>query len=426
MLEKNWHVGEVLDGLYAVTAIFTGGGMGMVYRVRHLDWNIDLALKHPRRELLDEEYMVSLFERECEAWVGIGLHPHIATCHYVRQISHLPCVFAEFVEGGSLRDWIISKRLYRGEEAATVARIIGVAIQFAWGLDWAHQHGLIHQDVKPGNVLMTANGIVKVTDFGLAKAGKHFSSQSGSPVVSAGGMTPAYCSPEQAANEPLTVATDIWSWAASVLEMFMGGIYWQRGPAAGASLTAYGEQGRRLRGMPEMPPQISKLLKICLQRDPSRRPMNFKRIAGMLCDSYREIFEEEFELEEPDVEFLIPDALNNRAVSLVDLDRREEAANLLQKALSADPLHPEAKYNRDLLGAISQQKTGFRLSLPRSGAEYSHNARRFKRLMEKARIADEEGRDLDVARYLQTARELPGFERHPALRDAQAHKWNNA
>ena len=72
-------------------------------------------------------------------------------------------VFAEYVAGGSLHDWIVDRKLTRLED------ILDVAIQFAWGLDAVHEAGLVHQDVKPGNVLLTPNGVVKVTDFGLAR-----------------------------------------------------------------------------------------------------------------------------------------------------------------------------------------------------------------------------------------------------------------
>ena len=411
----NWQVGEIIDGLYIVNDRFTGGGMGMVYRVHHKGWDIDLALKHPRQEFLQEAGAIRLFERECETWVNIGLHPHVATCHYVRQLAGLPCVIAEFVEGGSLRDWITSKRLYRGEESAVVARIIGIAIQFAWGLDWAHKHNLIHQDVKPGNVLMTPDGIVKVTDFGLAKAMPFAVKGAHSPMVSVGGMTPAYCSPEQAARTPLSNATDVWSWAASVFEMFTGGLSWQSGPAVGAALVAYKDQGRRARGIPEMPVAVFELLTNCLQRDPARRLSNFKTVADQLCGIYRDLFGEDYELEEPDIDLIIPDALNNRAVSLLDLGQVPEALALLQKTLNVAPGHVQARHNYNLLKSNPKQSVGFRLSVPRSGAEYSHNARRFKRLIEKAKAAAQDGRQSDVQRYIQTARELPGFEQHPAL-----------
>jgi serine/threonine protein kinase len=411
----NWQIGDTLEGLYRVDQVFTGGGMGMVYRVRHLGWEADLALKHPRAEFLANDADVKVFQTECETWANIGLHPHVATCYYVRKISTLQCVFAEYVDGGSLRDWITSKRLYRGEEATVIARIMGVAIQFAWGLAWAHRHGLVHQDVKPANVLMTPDGIVKVTDFGLAKAMPVTANVTSSLLASVRGMTPAYCSPEQASREPLSKATDVWSWAASILEMFTGGLSWQAGPAVGAALVDYNDQGRRVRGIPEMPVAVFELLAKCLHRDPVRRLSSFKTAADRLCGIYQELFGEEFELEEPDADLIIPDALNNRAVSLLDLDRVPEALGLLQKTLNFAPNHIQAKHNYNLLNSNPKQRVGFRLSVPRSGAEYSYNARRFKGLIEKAKLAAQDGRQHDVQRYIQTARELPGFEQHPAL-----------
>ena len=96
---------------------------------------------------------------------------------------------------------------------------------------------MIHQDVKPGNVLLSADGTVKVTDFGLAKAralaGETTKRADGQSIlVSSGGMTPAYCSPEQASGKPLSRKTDIWSWAVSVLEMMTGEVTWASGVAA--------------------------------------------------------------------------------------------------------------------------------------------------------------------------------------------------
>jgi serine/threonine protein kinase len=411
----NWKIGDTLEGTYRIDQVFTGGGMGMVYRVRHLGWDTDLALKHPRAEFLANGADVRIFQTECETWAKIGLHPHVATCYYVRRISNLQCVFAEYVDGGSLRDWITSKRLYRGEEAAVIARIMGVAIQFAWGLAWAHRHGLVHQDVKPANVLMTADGLVKVTDFGLAKAGYAIPGHGKSPLVSVGGMTPAYCSPEQAAKQPLSFATDAWSWAASVLEMFVGTVAWHGGPAVGAALMEYHEQGMRVRGLPEMPASVFQILAQCVQRDPTVRLSDFREIAGQLCAAYEERFGEKYELEEPEDELIIPDALNNRAVTLIDLGHVSEALALFQKTLNVHPNHEQASHNLHLLKSNPRQKVGFRLAVPRSGAEYSYNARRFKRLIEKSKAAVKDERYDDLQRYLQTARELPGFERHPAL-----------
>src|SRR5262249_20607621 len=103
-----------------------------------------------------------------------------------------------------------------------LATILDIAIQIAWGLHVAHEASVVHQDVKPSNVLMTATGVPRITDFGLARAG----------IAAGAGMTPAYCSPEQANGEPLTRATDLWSWGVSVLEMLIGERSWATGVAA--------------------------------------------------------------------------------------------------------------------------------------------------------------------------------------------------
>ena len=104
-------------------------------------------------------------------------------------------IFADHVSGGSMADWIRGRKITRLEE------ILDVAIQFAWGLHAAHQNGVIHQDVKPGNVLLTPEGTVKIADFGLAAARAAGTGKPDAPGqclwASYRGMTPAYCSPEQ-------------------------------------------------------------------------------------------------------------------------------------------------------------------------------------------------------------------------------------
>jgi serine/threonine protein kinase len=120
-----------------------------------------------------------LFEREAETWVNLGLHPHTVTCFYVRRLSGLPVVFAEFVDGGSLHDRIRARRLDHVDE------MLDIAIQFAWGLHYAHEQGLVHLDVKPANLMLTTDGVAKVTDFGLARLRR------GRPLISVSPIGPA-------------------------------------------------------------------------------------------------------------------------------------------------------------------------------------------------------------------------------------------
>jgi serine/threonine protein kinase len=85
-------------------------------------------------------------------------------CHYVRQLDGVPRVFAEYVPGGSLLDWITDRRLYADGPEAAAALAVNLAIQIAWGLDHAHARGLVHQDVKPGNVLVDRHDDGAVVD----------------------------------------------------------------------------------------------------------------------------------------------------------------------------------------------------------------------------------------------------------------------
>jgi hypothetical protein len=236
-----WRVGDVIDGRYEVTRVHEHGAMGLVYRVRHLSWGIDLAVKRPRPELLAADHDRARFVTEAETWVSLGLHPHVCGCHYVRTLDGVPCVFAEYVPGGGLHEWIEDRRLYEGGPARALERILDVAVQVAWGLEYAHSRSLVHGDVKPANVLLDADGTAKVTDFGLAgvhgaaPTGRHGGAapggvpEDGTMLVPWGGHSPPYASPEQFAGESLGRRSDVYAFAVSVLEMVAGRRTWPRG-----------------------------------------------------------------------------------------------------------------------------------------------------------------------------------------------------
>jgi WD40 repeat protein/serine/threonine protein kinase len=347
-----WVKGDVILDLYEVAGLLGEGGMGKVYRVRHRGWNLDLAVKSPRAGYFQTEEQKQNFVRECETWIDLGLHPHTVSCYYVRTLGGIPRVFAEYVEGGSLADWIKSGKLYDGGAETALKRILDVAIQFAWGLGYAHERELIHQDVKPANVMLTPEGVAKVTDFGLAQARpvqqvEVPDGKGGTVLVRGRGMTPAYCSPEQAAGAELSRQTDIWSWGVSVLEMFTGGVTWMAGQAAAQALESYLE-GEGEAGIPHMPQEVAELLRQCFAKEPTARPKDMA-VVEQLRACYRVMVGEEYAREEPKPAELLADALNNRAVSLLDLGKRDEAEEMFEEALKSDPHHPEATYNRGLV-----------------------------------------------------------------------------
>ena len=166
--------GTSLIDTYEVVSDAIKGGMGNVWKVHHNGWNTDLAMKRPQPKFFAEgsEKRKEAFIHECESWINLGLHPNIVSCYYVRDISGVPTIFSEWMENGSLKNRIDDGTLYEGTEKEVQARLLDIAIQFARGLHYAHESKdhLIHQDVKPDNLLLTKNWEAKVADFGLAKA----------------------------------------------------------------------------------------------------------------------------------------------------------------------------------------------------------------------------------------------------------------
>ena len=348
----DWQPGDVVLRLYEVLGVLGQGGMGRVYRVRHLGWDLDLAVKAPLPEILEAAGGADLFEQEAETWVNLGLHPHVVTCHYVRRAFEQPLVFAELADGGSLLDAIRERRLQTTEE------MLDVAVQAAWGLHYAHEQGLVHRDVKPANVLLAGDGTAKVTDFGLARARKReargprldAAAKGGHTmtVEGGGGGTPAYLSPEQAGGDPLTRRSDLWSFALSVLEMFAGGRTWEHGLAAPEVLGEYRRGGLAPEGLPAMPEPVADLLSQCFRERPDDRPRGLAEAAEVLKRAWEQATGRPYPRRAPKGGRGSADGMNNRAVSLVDLGRVAEAQTLWRRALEAEPQHVEATYNAGL------------------------------------------------------------------------------
>jgi serine/threonine protein kinase/WD40 repeat protein len=329
------------------------GGFGIVYKVRHSAWNVDLAVKQPKSGVFKTPKQKEDFVRECETWINLGLHPHIVSCYYVREIGGIPSIFSEWMEGGSLKDWIKSGRLYAGAEEEVQKRILDIAVQFARGLNYAQGRGLVHRDVKPGNLLMTPEGTAKVADFGLANVVSGAADGAepggdGGAMRTAGAVsyTPDYASPEQAAGGKLSGGTDIWSWGVSVLEMYCGERRWSStkeiagGPIAGKQCEYYFPLAKH-----PVPEGVKEVLRGCFKSDVQERTDNFAELEMYLLAIYEETFGEAYPREYQAAASDTAGSLNNRALSFIDLGKAGEAEKCWEEALKTDPSHGESVFN---------------------------------------------------------------------------------
>ena len=374
-VSKIWTVGQLLlGGKYEVVEIAPGvpyaeGGVGIVHRVHHREWDIDFAVKSPKPDVSLSESGKENFEQECQTWIELGLHTNIVTCYLVRRIGGMPRVFAEFVPDGTLREWILDGRLYEGNEDQALARILDIAIQFAWGLDHAHRQGLLHLDVKPGNVMMSGS-TAKVTDFGLAKVVRSFEEGEGPSASYCEGMTPSYCSPEQydafllyqkddkkrenaAAPDPpgdkITRQSDIWSWAISVLAMFHGRSPCKKGGQTAAEVFDVFLKIPPSGGRPKMPPGLVQLLRHCFQRTPADRPASMNEVAVRLIEIYQEAVGIPYPRQEPKNTTFTAESFCNRSISMLDLGKPVEAYKLIERAASMSFWHPQITFNKTLM-----------------------------------------------------------------------------
>jgi eukaryotic-like serine/threonine-protein kinase len=198
-------------GNYQILSELGRGGMGVVYKAFEPALSRNVALKMLNEGIAHDQGLVERFYREARAMATLN-DPNVVQIHAVGEHQSQPYFVMEFVDGESLGARLKRERLSVKEARRIVA-------QAASGLQAAHERGLIHRDIKPGNLMLTQKGLVKVTDFGIAlKEG------SGERLTGTGGIvgTPGYLSPEACLGESLDVRTDIFALGVVFFEMLTG------------------------------------------------------------------------------------------------------------------------------------------------------------------------------------------------------------
>ena len=298
-------------GPYEVVGPIGAGGMGEVYRARDTKLGREVALKVLPEAFASDPERMARFEREAKVLASLN-HPNIATIHGFEESSGVHALVMELVEGQTLAERIattsrgavtlapagiersttVDPRSPRSREHASrgdhgrggaipVDEALPIAKQICEGLEYAHERGIIHRDLKPANVKITPDGVVKILDFGLAKALEAetaVSDVSSSPTMSrlatqAGIIlgTAAYMAPEQAKGKAVDRRVDIWGFGCLLYEMLSGQKAFE-GETASDVLAAVLKEEPDWNGLPaETPASIHKLIRRCLSKDPKQR-----------------------------------------------------------------------------------------------------------------------------------------------------------
>ena len=269
-------------GPYEIVSALGAGGMGEVYRARDTRLGRDVAVKVLSAPFTTDPERLARFEREARMLASLN-HPGIGAIYGLEHASPgpdraaVPALILELVEGETLAD-----RIRRGPVPPSAA--LGIARQIVDALDVAHERGIVHRDLKPANVKITSDDVVKVLDFGLAKAwvsdsdGVSGQDPSNSPTLTSGGTragvilgTAAYMSPEQARGRAVDRRADIWAFGCVLYEMLTGTMAFP-GETVSDTIAAILQREPDLSVLPASTPDAARrLLRRCLQKDVRHR-----------------------------------------------------------------------------------------------------------------------------------------------------------
>ena len=267
----------LLNNRYRLLAILGEGGMATVYRAQDIMLGRTVAVKVLHERRADDEVFLAHFYREAQAAANLD-HPNIVSVYDIGQDGNCHYIVMEYVEGRNLKELILERAPFPVEYALTVAIWVCTAVGAA------HKAGLIHCDVKPQNILVTSDGRIKVTDFGIARA------LTSTSVVEGGDVwgTPDYLSPEQAAGERLGPPSDVYSIGVVMYEMLTGRLPFEGESGVALALKHLREEPTPVNELnPHVPEGLARIVHKVLSKEPSARYRTASQLAQILINYHR-------------------------------------------------------------------------------------------------------------------------------------------
>jgi serine/threonine protein kinase len=274
--------GEILAGRYELGGRLGVGGMSTVVSAFDERLERDVAIKLLAEHLADDSQFVARFRREALAAARL-VHPNIVQVFDfgLDQASHRHYIVMELIRGQS------GAEILREEGALEIRDALSIVTQACRGLEYAHQNGVVHRDVKPGNLLRGEDGVVKLADFGIAKAVTDESS-----ITQVGSVlgTAAYLAPEQAAGEQAGPAADLYALGVVTYQLLSGRLPYEAQSLTELALKQQREVPPRLDELnPAVSPQLAMAVDSALALDPRQRPPSADALRHALVDGARGI-----------------------------------------------------------------------------------------------------------------------------------------
>ena len=265
--------GVLIGERYEIMGRIGTGGMADVYKGRDHKLNRYVALKVLNREFREDELFVKKFQSEAQAAAGL-MHPNIVNVYDVGEDRGLYFMVMELVEGITLKEYIQKKvRL-------TPKEVISITLQVCAGIEAAHNNGIIHRDIKPQNIMISKEGKVKVTDFGIAKA-------TTSNTISTNAMGSVhYTSPEQARGGFSDIRSDIYSLGITMFEMITGELPFDGETTVSIAIKHLQEDiAAPSELVPDIPYSLERIILKCTQKSSDRRYQNMGELISDLKHS---------------------------------------------------------------------------------------------------------------------------------------------
>ncbi len=251
----------VFNGRYKIIEKVGGGGMADVYRAEDQVLGRTVALKILHKQFASDEGFLERFRREARAAAKLT-HPNIVSIYDVGEDGGVHFIVMEYVHGMTL------KKLIQKDAPLSTEKVVHIAMQIAKAMEFAHEHEIIHRDIKPQNVIITDNGEIKVTDFGIARAG------SSSTMTRTGAVmgTAHYISPEQAQGSIVGPTTDIYSLGVVMYEMATGELPFRGENPVSVALKHINDTPMPPRSVfGDIPPSLEGVIIKCMAKNPNER-----------------------------------------------------------------------------------------------------------------------------------------------------------